>query len=124
MLEKFYYSDLNLTSSVSAYLYGISENLWYEQLRKKKKSVISNDIFGNEIIEDLVFVNNENQPDIYKDVCKTIEGMGSNCQKLIQYYYYEKKNWNEIAILLGYSSAASARNQKYKCLERIRKNLQ
>jgi len=32
-------------------------------------------------------------------------------------------NWEEIAELLGYASAGSARIQKYKCLERIRKQL-
>jgi hypothetical protein len=43
--------------------------------------------------------------------------------KGLKSYYYKNQSWDEIASSLGYASAASARNQKYKCLERIRKTL-
>jgi len=124
MLEKYYYSKIDITSSVGAYLFGISKNLWYGQLRRNKKSIDAHLFFDEETKDDFIFIEEENQPDIYNEVCKTIENLGSNCQKLIQFYYYEKMSWDKIAKLLGYASAASARNQKYKCLERIKRNLQ
>jgi RNA polymerase sigma factor (sigma-70 family) len=123
MLEKYYHSELDLTSSVGAYLFGISKNLWYEQLRRNKKSIDAHLFFDEEEKDDFVFPGEENQPDIYDDVSKNIENLGSNCKKLIQFYYYEKMSWNEIAKRLNYASSASARNQKYKCLEQIKKHL-
>jgi hypothetical protein len=47
--------------------------------------------------------------------------LGDPCKELLECFYYKNLSWSEIASRLGYSSAASARNQKYKCLERIRK---
>ena len=49
-----------------------------------------------------------------------IEKLGYPCKKLLECFYYKRMSWNEIAFALGYKSAASAKNQKYKYLERIR----
>lgn len=62
-------------------------------------------------------------PDIFDTVRTTIETLGDPCKQLLECFYYKNMNWDEIASKLGYSNAASARNQKYKCLERIRKTV-
>jgi len=59
-------------------------------------------------------------PDIFERVNKAIETLGGPCKQLLESFYYQKLSWGEIASLIGYSTPASARNQKYKCLERIR----
>jgi len=46
--------------------------------------------------------------------------MGDQCRQLLECFYYKKMSWDEIANALGYKNAASAKNQKYKYLERIR----
>jgi len=52
-----------------------------------------------------------------------IEKLGGKCKELLYHFYYLNRDWKTITEELGYISEASARNQKYKCLEKIRKNL-
>jgi len=56
-------------------------------------------------------------------VAGILEKMGDPCKALLESFYFNQLSWEAIAEKFGYSNAASARNQKYKCLERIRKEL-
>ena len=52
---------------------------------------------------------------------KAIGGLGEPCKSLLEAYYLEKKNMQEIATSFGYTNAENAKNQKYKCLMRLKK---
>lgn len=122
LIEKAYRKEFDLTSTIGTYLYSICRNLWLEQLRKGKNFISLNDSFSH-LDATITFIIDETIPDTFEDVSKAIESLGDPCRKLLEYYYYENLSWVEIASSLGYSSAASARNQKYKCLERIRNSV-
>ena len=120
ILEKVYQNRLNLTCSFSTYLYAICRNLWNEALRKKGKEIVTGENeFGPDFIIDL-----ESRPDMFEQVNKIILSLGDTCRQLLERYYYLNESWDKIAKSLGYINAASARNQKYKCLERIRRQIQ
>jgi len=119
ILEKVYQNRLNLTSSFSTYLYAVCRNLWNEALRRKGKELITGENeFGSDFILDM-----ENRPDMFEQVNKIIQSLGDTCRQLLERYYYLNESWDKIAKSLGYINAASARNQKYKCLERIRRQI-
>ena len=119
LIEKVYRKYLDLTCSMCTYLYSICRNLWREYLRKVKH-IFSLDDSYSYLNPTINFMFDETIPDAFEDVNKAISLLGEPCKQLLECYYYENLNWAEIAGLLGYTSAASARNQKYKCLERIR----
>jgi hypothetical protein len=52
---------------------------------------------------------------------KAISSLGEPCKSLLEAYYLEKKNMQEIAMNFGYTNADNAKNQKYKCLMRLKK---
>lgn len=54
---------------------------------------------------------------------KAISSLGKKCTKLLQLFYFESLKMDEIAQKLGFASAKSARNQKYKCLAKSKSNL-
>lgn len=118
-IEKVYRKELDLKCSVNTYLYSICRYLWLEQLRKDKKSISLNDSYSS-LQSDITFIGNDTAPDIFDNVIAAIESLGDPCKQLLECFYYQNLTWDEIASSLGYSNAASARNQKYKCLERIR----
>ncbi|HAH25372.1 MAG TPA: hypothetical protein DCL77_16720 [Prolixibacteraceae bacterium] len=122
LMEKVYRKELDLTCSVGTYLYAVCRNLWQEQLRKDQKSTYFNDPYSN-LVADITPIGEETIPDVFDSVNKAIETLGDPCKQLLECFYYENLSWVEIASSLGYSSAASARNQKYKCLERIRRSV-
>ena len=122
LVEKVQRNELDLTCSIKTYLFSISQHLWMDQLRQNKREIPLNDSYSY-LNAAITVVGFENTPDIYEHVNSAIETLGNPCKQLLEYYYYKNLSWDEIASSLGYASAASARNQKYKCLERIRKTL-
>ena len=52
---------------------------------------------------------------------KAIASLGEPCKSLIEAFYIQKRNMQDIANQFGYTNADNAKNQKYKCLQRLRK---
>lgn len=122
LIEKLQQREFDLTCSVSTYLFSICKNLWMNQYRKDKKTEKITD-FGGNLKVDIAIPILDKTPDIYEDVSNAINSLGDPCKQLLECFYYKKLSWDEISDSLGYSNAASARNQKYKCLERIKKTV-
>lgn len=120
LIEKVYSNKLDLTCSIETYLYSICKYLWMDQLRRNKRVIQMIKLFDKEFITNDFSIYHYSTPDIYETVNTEINKLGDPCQQLLECYYYKQMSWEEIAIKLGYATAASARNQKYKCLERIR----
>jgi hypothetical protein len=47
--------------------------------------------------------------------------LGEPCRSLIDAFYLQKKSMTDIASFFGYTNADNAKNQKYKCLMRLKK---
>lgn len=120
LIEKVYAQKLDLTCSVKTYLYSICKYLWLDQLRQNKREKQMIQFFDEEYNSNDILIHFYSTPDIFDSVRTTIDSLGDPCKQLLEWYYYQNQSWEEIAVKLGYANAASARNQKYKCLERIR----
>ena len=117
LIEKIRLPNFELTSSVGTYLYSICRNLWLKEIRDKKIKFVEVEIseYG---YEEIYFP--EEEENRYQQLEKAMSMLGDACQKLIKCFYYELRKWDEIASVLNYSSAESARNQKYKCVQKIK----
>jgi len=120
LMEKVYNQKLDLTCSVKTYLYSICKYLWLDQLRQNKKEELMIKFYDKECTPEDISVHFYNTPDIFDHVAAAIDVLGDPCKQLLECFYYKNMSWDEIASSLGYANAASARNQKYKCLEKIR----
>jgi RNA polymerase sigma factor (sigma-70 family) len=121
IIENVLFKKVELTDSFGSYLHGISRNLWLNQLKKQKRN-IRIDIENPHIIPDFSYLDDDDFQ-VNEEVFAIIESLGTTCKKLLEYYYYRNMSWEAIAEQLGYATAGSAKNQKYKCLEKIRKEL-
>ena len=52
---------------------------------------------------------------------RAMNGLGEPCKSLLEAFYIEKKSMDQIALTFGYTNADNAKNQKYKCLMRLKK---
>jgi hypothetical protein len=52
---------------------------------------------------------------------KAIQGLGEPCKSLLEAFYLQKMNMQEIAGSFRYTNAENAKTQKYKCLMRLKK---
>lgn len=109
-------SNFELTSSLQTYLVGISKNVLRDKLRLEQKQSSSENEFLNQKDDEIP------QDDRKKNIAlKSIESLGQKCLEILQSYYFYKMSMEEIAQKFNYASSKSAKNQKYKCLERARK---
>ncbi len=108
--------NFELTSSLQTYLFGICSRLWHEELRRKKKeNGWSSSSDANVLSEQES--HNEYRFKLATDALQTVT---EACKKLFQLFYIQRESMSSIATALGYSSENSAKNQKYKCLEKAR----
>ena len=50
-----------------------------------------------------------------------LSNLGEPCKTILVQYYYMKQTMQEIAAMFHYTNAENAKNQKYKCLQRLKK---
>ena len=109
-----------LTSSLKTYLFGVGKNLAREWNRKSQRhQPFETDHFlrllaDEEPEED----RTEEKLDL---VYECLRKIGPPCQHLLEQFYFQRRNMEEITLSLGYKNADTAKNQKYKCMGRLRK---
>jgi len=110
--------DFELTAKLSTYLFAICKNSWLKVLRKKKDlAALDEDTHHIPIeLEDQI-----NEPAIIKAIQEKLKQLGDPCQSLIIFHEFHKMKWEKIAEKMNYATAHAARNQKYKCLIRLKK---
>jgi RNA polymerase sigma-70 factor (ECF subfamily) len=110
----------HLVSSVKTYLFGIGKNLALENLRKEKKFVPMDQEkwLRNSLVDEPTPHVEES---VFAQAKEALQKLGQPCQRLIELFYYEKKSMPEITEALGYKNPDTAKNQKCKCMARLRK---
>ena len=115
-----------LTSSISTYLFAVSKHYWYKKLEKQGRDPsilwentgdLEDSVTG---YDDEINVHEEREAH-YEQLSQALEQIGEPCRSLLTAYYHEDKSMQEISANFGYTNAENAKNQKYKCLARLKK---
>src|SRR6478609_10160178 len=110
-----YYEKNTKSLSVSdekAYVFGIAKHLWIKKYEEKQRSTTLDSL---ELTE-----TSESELKISDRLVLFLKQTGEKCMDLLQAFYYENQNAENIAARFGYSGVRSATVQKFKCLEKIR----
>lgn len=108
-----------LSSSLKTYLFAISRNLWLKKLRDRK---IPDAQFANDLVIDEL-----QEPDWKRresDSTKLIEWLKKitlNCQRILTSIFLLNKPMEQLMVQMGWKNRHVADNQKYKCLQKVRK---
>ncbi len=114
-------TEFVLTCKIKTYLYEVCRRLWLKRLAQKKRLHV-----GIEIIESFAGVEEE-MFDIeegekrYQSMSKAMEALGEPCVSIIKDYYLRDLSMEMISDKYGYTNADNAKNQKYKCLQRLKR---
>lgn len=110
------------TGSLSAYLQRIAKNKWLDYLRSasyKKTVLLEKEIAESIPVED---VTDENELAEIKKVREKFKLLGDNCRELLASFYYRGESLRSIARAFEWTED-TAKNNKYRCIERLRKLL-
>lgn len=117
--EKTLAADFQLHCSVKTFLYAISRNIWLKRLRNKQLNLAISD---NEPFTD---VETDEEADLHNGylakATQALAALGDKCRELLIHFFYYKKNMVQIAAEMNYANADTAKNQKYKCLQQLKK---
>lgn len=107
-------------SALQGYLYTIAKNKWIDFLRSSsfKKEISSEKVMIFQELPD-VEIEDDDYEFKLKKAKQAFELIGDSCKDLLLKFYFEKLSLNEIASALGLD-AASARNKKYRCMQKLR----
>ncbi len=110
-----------LTSQIKTYLYSICRRLWLKRLQQMGKYVSQSEILEETVpVEDDIDLHEKKNAD-FAIMDRALNSLGEPCKSLLESYYLQKKGMHEIASAFGYTNADNAKNQKYKCLMRLKK---
>lgn len=119
--EKAISGSFELNCLLKTYLYSVCRRLWLKRLQQLQRygSLIENVEESVVVDEDLELHEKHNTDFILME--KAMSKIGEPCKSLLDAYYIQKKNMQEIAADFGYTNADNAKTQKYKCLVRLKK---
>ena len=110
-----------LTCQIKTYVYSICRRLWLKRLQQMSR--FSGQVENLEetvpVEEDLEMQEKRNAD--FAIMERAMGSLGEPCKSLLEAFYLQKKGMTEIAETFGYTNADNAKNQKYKCLVRLKK---
>ncbi len=110
-----------LNCQIKTYLYSVARRLWLKRLQHLKKYVSPVENMGEVVnVEEEVEIHEQRSAE-FNVMDKAMMNLGEPCKTLLEAYYMQKKSMVEIAGSFGYTNADNAKNQKYKCLMRLKK---
>ena len=110
-----------LTCQIKTYVYSICRRLWLKRLQQLNRYTSQVESLEETIPveEDIELEEKRNADFIIME--RALTSLGEPCKGLLEAYYLQKKDMTEIATTFGYTNADNAKNQKYKCLMRLKK---
>ena len=121
LYEKAKSESFVLTSQIKTYMYSVCRRLWLKRLQQMGRYVTPSDSLEETVsVEDDIDFHEKQNAD-FAIMDRALNSLGEPCKSLLESYYLQKKGMHEIATAFGYTNADNAKNQKYKCLMRLKK---
>lgn len=126
-----FYENLNkpgftLSCSIQTYLNSICRNQILKRVNISKRYETKNSDDKSEFLENITdwFENisevNSERVNVMKDVLKEMKESSSRCYDILVRFFYQNQTMDKIAADLDYTNADNAKNQKYRCQEKLK----
>jgi RNA polymerase sigma factor (sigma-70 family) len=113
--------SFELNSQLKTYLYSVCRRLWLKRLNQMQRISPEVDNLEETVPVEEELERHEQRNRDFLTMEQAMNNLGEPCKSLLEAYYMEKKSMVEIAGDFGYTNADNAKNQKYKCLMRLKK---
>jgi RNA polymerase sigma factor (sigma-70 family) len=113
----------SLNCQLQTYLYSVVRRLWLKELRRNGKSSLFKETDEEELadVSAETDAHSEKEKD-FERLNVSLAELGEPCATLIGDFYVRRLSMDTIAEKFGYTNADTAKNQKYKCLQRLKKS--
>lgn len=121
LYEKAKSGVFELNCQIKTYLYSVSKRLWLKRLQKNSRYELPSDGLEETVYVEDDMGSHERRNVEFGMMEYAMAHLGEPCKSLLEAYYLKKSSMQDIAETFGYTNADNAKNQKYKCLIRLRK---
>ena len=121
LYEKSRSPEFELTCQIKTYLYSVCRRLWLKKLQYARRIETQVENHDKVVAVEEDMEQHEKLTQQYLSMRTAMGKIGEPCKSLIEAFYVHRKNMHEIASFFGYTNADNAKNQKYKCLVRLKK---
>jgi RNA polymerase sigma factor (sigma-70 family) len=114
--------EFRLTCKIKTYLYSVCRRLWLKRLAEKGRFVGKVDDF-----EAFIAFEREEAEEMderekqFAHMHTALRKVGEPCRTILEDFFIHQYSMQQIADKMGYTNADNAKNQKYKCLMRLKK---
>ena len=115
--------DFSLTCKPSTYIYSICRNLLLKSIQKGVRWVELDYDYLNNIEEEMAAAEEESFNEKERLMYELLNTVGESCKKILELFYFKKLSLEEIANKLAYANTQTAKTQKYKCLQKMKKSI-
>jgi RNA polymerase sigma factor (sigma-70 family) len=109
--------EFRLTAKLSTYFYGIMQNKWREMYRRNNR-LKTNELDENTAADIAEPETSENEEEMLL-LNKAMKHISDKCNQLFGLYYFEKRKMNDIATIMGFANADTAKAIHYKCKKHL-----
>ncbi len=121
LYEKVRSGGFELNCQIKTFVYSVARRLWLKRLQQQNRYSAAGDNMEAIVAVDQDLEDHEQRNTDFEMMDKAIHSLGEPCKSLLEAYYIQKQNMQTIAANFGYTNADNAKNQKYKCLMRLKK---
>jgi RNA polymerase sigma factor (sigma-70 family) len=121
LYEKSTTADFQLTCQLKTYIYSVCKRLWLKKLQQQQRIGYQIDDFEQVIPVEDDLEYHKKQQNSFTIMENAMDKIGEPCKSLLEAYYINKKQMQQIAVDFNYTNADNAKTQKYKCLLRLKK---
>ena len=121
LYEKVQLDSFVLTCQIKTYLFSICKHLWLKRIQQMGKYSSTLSAHEESISVEMDMGQIEKKDAAFEIMDRALNSLGEPCKSLLEGYYLNKKGMQELASQFGYTNADNAKNQKYKCLMRLKK---
>ena len=121
LFEKSKSPSFELSCNLKTFIYSVCRRLWLKKLQQMQRfSKQTDDMEQVMPVEEDLEMHEKRQNDFFI-MENAMMKIGEPCKSLLEAYYIQKKQMQQIATEFGYTNADNAKTQKYKCLVRLKK---
>jgi RNA polymerase sigma factor (sigma-70 family) len=117
LLTKIRQPEFLLTASLKTYVFSISKNLWLKKLRDSQRIMVADEYY----LADLPTDDNETSWQDENKLSGWLQKITSNCRRILKAIFYLNEPMHSLMTKMGWKNKHTASNQKYKCIEQIRR---
>jgi RNA polymerase sigma factor (sigma-70 family) len=118
--ERLSQTEFVLSCKIKTYLYAVCRKLWLQKLTLRNKFIRIEEVEQVPGVDEAVNEMEVKEKN-FLTMSLSLDKLGEPCRSILEDYYLRSLTMDEITHKFGYTNADNTKNQKYKCLQRLKK---